>query len=71
MEGEMTAQFGYMEDFLTTKELSVWLQVSERTIENWRREKVGPPYRKLGHAVRYLRAEILSWLEQGKLSPSA
>ncbi|TFD50413.1 hypothetical protein E3T46_10970 [Cryobacterium sp. Hh11] len=34
-----------------------------RTLEEWRQTRTGPPYRRMGRHVRYLRREVLAWFE--------
>lgn len=38
------------------------LCLSVHTLANWRSQDKGPPYRKLGRAVRYELGEIEEWL---------
>ncbi|OUZ07353.1 hypothetical protein BHE97_17165 [Aeromicrobium sp. PE09-221] len=49
---------------LTAEQVAELLQVSVRTVEEWRRTRTGPPYRKMGRHIRYLRAEVLVWFEE-------
>jgi len=43
------------------------LQVSVRTLQNWRVEKRGPRFVKVGYCVRYRLKDVESWLrEQGR-----
>lgn len=37
--------------------------VSTKTLEKWRQNGFGPPFVKLGKAVRYERAALLAWAE--------
>lgn len=49
---------------MDTKQLSEFLQVPERTIEDWRRRSEGPAYVKLnGHMVRYQMSVVDAWLK--------
>ncbi len=41
------------------------LHVSDRTLIRWRAEKVGPPFFKVGKAIRYDRREVEKWLKAG------
>ena len=50
-------------DILTPGQTAALLQVSPRTVEEWRRTKTGPPWRRMGRHVRYLRREVLAWFE--------
>ncbi len=51
-------------EILTPEQVAEFLQVSPRTIEEWRRTRTGPPWRRRGHHVRYLRREVLVWFEE-------
>lgn len=42
-------------------EAAFLLGLSERTLEGLRLKGLGPPFYKLGKAVRYTRAQLLSW----------
>ena len=41
-----------------------------RTLEQWRHIDCGPPYIKLGAAVRYRRSDVDAWLEANTVRPS-
>lgn len=51
-------------EILTPEQVAELLQVSPRTIEEWRRTRTGPPWRRMGRHVRYLRREVLVWFEE-------
>ena len=46
---------------MTGQQVADLLQVSPRTLEEWRQTRTGPPWRRVGKQVRYLRAEVLAW----------
>lgn len=50
---------------LTTEELAVRWKMNPHTLDNWRGEKKGPPYIKLGRKPRskvlYRVSDILEW----------
>ena len=48
---------------MTGQQVAELLQVSPRTVEEWRQTRTGPPWRRVGKHVRYLRAEVLAWFE--------
>lgn len=50
-------------EILTPEQTAALLQVSPRTVEEWRRTRTGPPWRRMGRHVRYLRREVLVWFE--------
>ena len=52
------------QQIMTGEQVAALLQVSPRTIEEWRQTKVGPPFRRMGKHVRYLRREVLAWFEE-------
>lgn len=48
---------------LTTEQAAVFLDISRRTLEDWRLRGGGPPYQKFGRAVRYLRHKLIEFAE--------
>jgi excisionase family DNA binding protein len=48
---------------MTGEQVAELLQVSPRTIEEWRQTHAGPPFRRAGRHVRYLRPEVLAWFQ--------
>lgn len=49
---------------MTGEQVAELLQVSPRTIEEWRQTHSGPPFRRVGRHVRYLRPEVLAWFQE-------
>jgi len=49
--------------FLTTQEVAERYRdlISTGTLENWRAQKIGPPFVKIGKAVLYPVAELDAW----------
>lgn len=41
------------------------LQLSPKTLRNWRVVGTGPKFLKLGRAVRYCDADLLAWIAKG------
>lgn len=54
---------GLLTEILTPEQVAAVLQVSPRTVEEWRRTRTGPPWRRMGRHIRYLRREVLVWFE--------
>ncbi|MCC6775985.1 MAG: helix-turn-helix domain-containing protein [Hyphomicrobiales bacterium] len=52
--------------FLTTKEAAAWLGLTRNTLEKWRVQGGGPPYRKHGRYVRYHLEDLVAWSEASK-----
>lgn len=46
---------------LTQREVAELLKISERTLEEWRLARSGPPWRKVGARVRYEYGEVVGW----------
>jgi predicted site-specific integrase-resolvase len=46
---------------LTPTQVADRLHVSTRTLERWRCDGYGPPYRKLGRKVVYEQSELNEW----------
>ena len=60
--------------FLSEKEVAELLNLKVATLRAWRLRGSGPPYRKLGSAVRYPLDELQDWLNKqphGGSQPSA
>lgn len=45
----------------TGKQTAKFLQVSERTLSNWRWRGYGPPFLKIGSAIRYDPQVVRLW----------
>ena len=50
-------------DILDTPEAASYIRLSKPTMERLRLTGDGPPYAKLGKAVRYRRVDLDAWLE--------
>lgn len=49
-------------DFLTGRQVSEFLAVSERTLYRWHRQRKGPPQIKIGRKVYYRVDALFLWL---------
>jgi len=49
---------------LRTADVAKMLDVSEATLRGWRRLGSGPPYIKVGRAVRYRPEDVERWVEE-------
>ncbi len=47
---------------LTEAETAQRLGVSAATLRNWRRQEVGPVYRRFGRTVRYLESDLEKYI---------
>ena len=55
---------------LTTKEVANLTGLSRETLAQWRSQRRGIPYLKMGHAVRYDPADVQAYLEGCRVSVS-
>lgn len=49
------------EEFLSEADLALRWQKSRRSLQRWRAEGVGPPYHRIGHAVRYRVSDVRAY----------
>jgi excisionase family DNA binding protein len=57
-------------DLLTAEEVSAITGLSAETLAQWRSQKRGLPYLKIGRTVRYDPAEVQAYLERCRVSVS-
>ncbi len=50
--------------YVSERELSIISGLACRTLQSWRLRKIGPPWIRLGRAVRYDLAQFESWVGQ-------
>ncbi len=52
-------------DCLSTVDAAALLDISPRTLEGWRLRNTGPKFSRLGpRIVRYVRGDLVAWMEQ-------
>jgi excisionase family DNA binding protein len=59
-----------LQELLTSEEVAEITGLSIETLAQWRSQKRGIPYLKIGRAVRYDPAEVQSYLEGCRVSVS-
>jgi excisionase family DNA binding protein len=52
------------DSLMSTEELAEFLDIPRNTLANWRYRREGPPGFRVGRGVRYLRSDVLEWLDQ-------
>ncbi|MBE0448967.1 MAG: helix-turn-helix domain-containing protein [Actinobacteria bacterium] len=55
--------------YVPTAEASKITGLAEQTLHNFRSIHQGPPYVKVGRAVRYSIRDLLAWMEMQKVVP--
>jgi predicted DNA-binding transcriptional regulator AlpA len=53
--------------WIREKEASQIIGIALQTLRNWRHQRVGPPYSKVGRAVRYRLDELIDFMESKKI----
>jgi excisionase family DNA binding protein len=53
------------DDVLTRKQACELIQISDRTLDRLVQKRKGPRRKFVGRQVRYLRSEVLRWLQEG------
>lgn len=56
-------------ELLNDHQLAAELNISRRTLQNWRPAKKGPPYVRFGGAIRYRRSDVDRWLARNSVAP--
>ena len=51
------------------KVLAKEMDLSVQTLRNWRHKRKGPPYIKIGRAVRYNSEDIKKYLRKHRINP--
>ena len=63
----MTSETGTL---LTTSETAERLGIRSALLAQWRYQKTGPPFHRLGRLVRYDPAQLAAWVEERKVAPA-
>jgi predicted DNA-binding transcriptional regulator AlpA len=59
----MTMEPKPISELMTEKECAEFLRLSTHNLRARRSNKQGPPYKKIGGAVRYDTAEVRAWVD--------
>jgi len=54
---------------LREQESAKELGVAVQTLRNWRHLRKGPPYVKMGRAIRYRREDLVAFIERHMVTP--
>ena len=52
-------------DLVSRKQLAQYLGMTEPALSMMASRGSGPPYLRLGRSIRYRRADVIAWLDQG------
>jgi predicted DNA-binding transcriptional regulator AlpA len=59
------------ESLLNEAEAAKFLAVSVRTLQAWRTRDSGPPFVRLGRAIRYRLKDLIEWVRSNTCLPKA
>lgn len=54
-------------ELLTTREAAALTKMSIKWFERMRYERTGPPFLRRGRTIRYVKADLVAWWQQGKV----
>jgi predicted DNA-binding transcriptional regulator AlpA len=55
---------------LTEVEIADFLKLSTRTLQSWRIKSDGPPFIRVGRAIRYRLRDVVAWIEARTVAPA-
>jgi predicted DNA-binding transcriptional regulator AlpA len=58
-----------MNQVINEVEASEKLHLATQTLRNWRHQRKGPPYLKIGRSVRYSLEDLAEYIESKKIVP--
>ena len=67
----MTTPTAQIDHLLREDEVAGHLGIPKRTIQAWRLRGEGPPFFKLGRAVRYRCSDLEAWLAENRATSTA
>ena len=57
-------------EWMSVQQVASYLGVASSTVAKWRLREQGPPYvRTAKSGIRYLRTDVISWLDDHKVTP--
>jgi hypothetical protein len=62
----MSSTENLLADYWTEAELAEQVRKCERTVERWRKLKIGPPATRMGKEIIYNKQSARSWLKAGE-----
>ncbi len=67
----MKGGVGMEREFFTEKETADFLGLARQTLSNWRFQKVGPDFVRVGNrSIRYRRGDVERWADSRRVRPA-
>lgn len=60
-----------MKKAIDEKQAAIILGIAVQTLRNWRHQRRGPAYVKMGRSIRYMLVDLDEYLETRKINPEA
>lgn len=58
----------YCAEYLTPREVSMLCKISPKGLEARRSRRLQPDFEIVGRQVRYRRADVIAWIEKGRVT---
>jgi hypothetical protein len=58
------------DELVTEVEIADFLKLSTRTLQSWRINNDGPPFVRVGRAIRYRLRDVVRWIEARTVAPA-
>lgn len=59
-----------VDKLLNEEQAARLLGLSVRALQGWRSRRCGPPFLRLSnHTIRYIRRDLIEWMEQYRVTP--
>lgn len=66
-EKKSEEKFGVLDDYISESELARQLEKDPRTLQRWRKQRVGPPVTFVGRVPYYRKESVLAWLRKNEI----
>jgi predicted DNA-binding transcriptional regulator AlpA len=62
----VNGKFFVAPEYLTAQQVAHLTGLSTKALEKYRAKRIGPPFLKIGHNVRYRAEDVRAWMEGAK-----
>lgn len=66
---ESPSQRHLLADYLSEEELARELGRAQRTLQEWRAKRIGPPFTRIGRAYYYAKDHVRTWIASNTQTP--
>ncbi len=54
--------------YFTSDQAALYLGLDPKSMKDWRYRRLGPPYQKIGHRIRYCQVDLDAYLKDRKIA---